>query len=113
MHLVSRSNWFRLSLLAWSFFIIPGLIFVNSASPAEDNQMALPFSEGEKLSFDIYRGFLKVGETVMGAMPNSVFQRKPVRHFRIETRTTPLIELVYKVRSRIEAFTALDECTDS
>ena len=67
--------------------------------------MALPFSEGEKLSFDIYWGFLKVGETVMEVMPNSIFQSKPVRHFRIETRTTPLIDLVYKVRSRIDSFT--------
>lgn len=93
--------------MAWVLFIISGLIFIDSTSTAEDNQMALPFSEGEKLSYDIYWGFIKVGETVMEVMPHSVFQNNPVRHFRIETRTTPLIDLVYKVRSRIDAFTDL------
>jgi hypothetical protein len=70
-------------------------------------QQTLPFQEGERLSFDIYWGFLKVGETVMEVLPNTIVNGLPVRHFRIKTRTTSFIDWIYKVRSEIEAFTDL------
>ena len=68
----------------------------------------LPFQEGERLAFDIYWGFLKVGQTVMQVLPNTIVNGQRVRHFRLETRTTPFIDLLYKVRSEIEAFTDLE-----
>jgi len=71
-------------------------------------QQKLPFQEVERLSFDIYWGFLKVGETVMQVLPNTMVKGQTVRHFRLETRTTPFIDLIYKVRSEIEAFTNLE-----
>jgi hypothetical protein len=73
----------------------------------EATSQKLPFQEGERLSFDIFWGFLKVGETVMQVLPNTIIDGQPVRHFRLETRTTPFIDLIYKVRSEIEAFTNL------
>jgi hypothetical protein len=86
-------------LLLITLFGLPG---------AKAEQRALPFQEGERLSFDIYWGFLKVGETVMEVLPNTIVKGQPVRHFRIKTRTTPFIDLIYKVRSEIEAFTDLE-----
>jgi len=74
---------------------------------ANAEQPGLPFQEGERLSFNIYWGFLKVGETVMEVLPNTIINGQTVRHFRLKTRTTPFIDLIYKVRSEIEAFTNL------
>ena len=94
-----------------SISITLGLLLLNLLMPLADTNAGaqpLPFRVGERLTYDIYWGFIKVGETVMEVLPNSIFQDKPVRHFRIETRTMPLIDLVYKVRSRIEAYTDLD-----
>ena len=68
----------------------------------------MPFHEGERLSFDIFWGFLKVGETVMEVLPNTIVNGQTVQHFRLKTRTTPFIDLIYKVRSEIEAFTDLE-----
>ena len=85
-------------LLLMTLFGLPG---------AMAEQLELPFQEGERLSFDIHWGFLKVGETVMEVLPNSIVKGQAVRHFRLNTRTTPFIDLIYKVRSAIEAFTNL------
>jgi len=84
----------------------PGLFGPSSA--AQTGQTSLPFQEGERLAFDIYRGFLKVGQIVMEVLPNAIVQGQPARHFRIKTQTTPLIDLIYRVRSEIEAFADLE-----
>ncbi len=92
----------------WVLIFVLGPILFDFSSEAQTDQRVLPFAEGERLSFDIYWGFIKVGETVMEVLPNTIFKGRAVRHFRLETRTTPLIDMIYKVRSRIEAFTDLE-----
>ena len=71
-------------------------------------QKALPFQVGEFLQFHIYWGFIKVGETVMEVLPNTTVDGQSARHFRLKTRTTPFIDMIYKVRSEIEAFTDME-----
>ena len=71
-------------------------------------QKELPFQIGEHLLFHIYWGFIKVGETVMEVLPNTTVDGQLVRHFRLKTRTTPIIDMIYKVRSEIEAFTDME-----
>ncbi|MEJ2282924.1 MAG: DUF3108 domain-containing protein [Desulfobacterales bacterium] len=100
----------RRTVILTTRILIYLLLFLAFALAPETKatQLKLPFQEGERLSFDIYWGFLKVGETVMQVLPNTIVNGQTVRHFRLATRTTPLIDLIYKVRSEIEAFTDLE-----
>ena len=74
----------------------------------EAKQNVLPFQVGEYLLFHVYWGFIKVGETVMEVLPNTTVDGQSARHFRLKTRTTPFIDLIYKVRSEIEGFTDME-----
>jgi len=98
----------KTSLVAWFLILAYGPGLFVPASVAKTGRKSMPFQEGERLSFNIYWGFLKVGETVMEVLPNTIINGQTVQHFRLKTRTTPFIDWIYKVRSEIEAFTDLD-----
>ena len=86
-------------------FMLTSLILLPKV---EAEQKALPFKVGEYLQFHIYWGFIKVGETIMEVLPNTNVDGQSARHFRLKTRTTPFIDMIYKVRSEIEAFTDME-----
>ena len=98
----------KASLLAWFLILAYGSGLFVPASVAKIGRKSMPFQVGERLSFNIYWGFLKVGETVMEVLPNTIINGQTVQHFRLKTRTTPFIDWIYKVRSEIEAFTDLN-----
>jgi len=98
----------RASLVTWFLILAYGPGLFVPVSVAKTGRKSLPFQEGERLSFDIYWGFLKVGETVMEVLPDTIINGRSVHHFRLKTRTTPYIDWIYKVRSEIEAFADLD-----
>ena len=87
------------------------LLFLQSGAaftpPAQGDSSPPTFKAGERLGFNLYWGFIKVGETVMEELPNTIAQGQTARHFRLKIRTSALIDLIYKVRSEFEAFTDL------
>ena len=93
---------------AWILVIVSILNLFILLAKVDAEQKVLPFQIGEYLLFHIYWGFIKVGETVMEVLPNTTVNGQLVRHFRLKTRTTPFIDLIYKVRSEIEAFTDME-----
>jgi Protein of unknown function (DUF3108) len=93
---------------AWILIFVFLLKLFILLPEVDATKKALPFQIGEYLLFHIYWGFIKVGETVMEVLPNTTVDGQLARHFRLKTRTTPFIDMVYKVRSEIEAFTDMD-----
>jgi hypothetical protein len=93
---------------AWILIICFLLNFFILLPKVDAGHKALPFQIGEYLLFHIYWGFIKVGETVMEVLPNTTVNGQLVRHFRLKTRTTPFIDMIYKVRSEIESFTDME-----
>lgn len=93
------------ALFSFSIFLLTSLMLLPKV---EAEQKVLPFQVGEYLLFHIYWGFIKVGETVMEVLPNTTVDGRSARHFRLKTRTTPLIDMIYKVRSEIEGFTNME-----
>jgi len=93
---------------AWILIFVFLLNLFILLPKVDAGQKALPFQIGEYLLFHIYWGFIKVGETVMEVLPNTTVDGQLVRHFRLKTRTTPFIDMIYKVRSEIEAFTDME-----
>ena len=93
------------ALCSFTIIILTSLM---SLPKVKAEQKVLPFQVGEYLLFHIYWGFIKVGETVMEVLPNTTVDGRLARHFRLKTRTTPLIDMIYKVRSEIEGFTNME-----
>jgi hypothetical protein len=75
--------------------------------PAQGDSSLPAFKTGERLGFNLYWGFIKVGEAVMEELPNTIAEGQTARHFRLTIRTSAFIDLIYKVRSEFEAFTDL------
>lgn len=64
-----------------------------------------PFHEGEKLTFEIRWIFIPAGEVVFEVLPMENMNGVKSYHFMMTARTYPVIDLFYKVRDRIDAYT--------
>ncbi len=65
----------------------------------------LPFSPGEKLTFHARWAFVPAGEAVLEIYPMETMNGQKVYHFVLTAKTYPLIDLIYMVRARIDAYT--------
>lgn len=64
-----------------------------------------PFSEGERLTFQIRWGFIPAGQAVLEiAQPDNEAERNS-KHFILTARTSPAIDIFYKFRERVDSFT--------
>ncbi len=75
----------------------PALCFAQSG--------AMPFRPGEKLTFQLKWGIIPAGVAVLEVRPMAAIDGAPAYHFVLTARTYPLIDLFYKVRDRIDAYT--------
>ena len=64
-----------------------------------------PFSPGEKLTFQVRWAFIPAGEAVLEIYPIETMNGRKVYHFALTARTYPVVDLIYKVRARIDAYT--------
>ena len=90
-----------LLILCLSFFNIP-------ASYGQKPQRPPPFQIGEKLSFSLRWNFVKAGSAHAEVLPPTVITGVHVNHFLLTARTTPFIDMIYKVRDRIDSYTDLN-----
>jgi len=86
--------------MAMLLFLQSGAAVIADAQPTSNTR--------ERLGFNLYWGFIKVGEAVMEELPNAFLDGQVARHFRLKIRTNALIDLIYKVRNEIETFTDLE-----
>jgi hypothetical protein len=84
-----------LIILGW-----PVLCFAQGGS--------MPFYPGEKLTFELKWGFIPAGEAVLEVYPMTSIEGTPAYHFVMTARTNAFLDLFYKVRDRIDAYTDLD-----
>ena len=64
---------------------------------------ALPFQDGEKLTFSVKYGIIKAGTATFEAK-SSTYQNRPVWHLCITAQTYPFFDVVYKIRDKIESW---------
>ncbi len=67
------------------------------------NVLAVPFMDGEKLTFDAKYGIIKAAEATMEASSSS-YQGKPVWHLSTTAKTHSFFDKVFKVRDRVESW---------
>jgi hypothetical protein len=80
-----------------------GTLAFSSVTMAKEDRY--PFSPGEKLTFQVRWAFIPAGEAVLEVCPIETMNGRKVYHFTLSARSYPIVDLFYKVRDRIEAFT--------
>jgi hypothetical protein len=81
------------------------LVTIALATHTEATERVYPFCPGEKLTFQVKWGFIPAGEVVLEILPMETINGARVYHFLMTVRTYPLIDLFYKARDRIDAYT--------
>jgi hypothetical protein len=81
------------------------LLSMALSSRAQAIESAFPFLHGEKLTFQVTWSFLPAGEGILEILPMERIDGVLSYHFVMTTRTYRYIDLIYKVRDRIDAYT--------
>lgn len=75
----------------------------TSGRPAP--QQPLAFGPGEKLTFRLKWTIIPAGEAVLQVLPDTTIEGATVRHFALKARTNAFVDVFYRVRDRIDAYT--------
>ncbi len=78
-----------------------------AASPAGGDEGTHPFVPGETLTYELGWKFIHAGTAVFEVQPMAEQNGRPAYHFLLTVRSSPLLDLFYKVRDRVEAYTDL------
>ncbi len=76
-----------------------------ASPPAEPAEPPLPFQAGERLVFQARWEFIPAGEAVLEVLTSDSVGQTPALHFAATAWSYPVIDLFYKVRNRIDAYT--------
>lgn len=86
------------------------MILLLSFSPSDGrgDSRRFAFEPGEKLSYRLSWGFIPAGEATLEVMPMTEINGQPARHFVMTASTNSFVDVFYKVRDRVDAFTDID-----
>lgn len=85
--------------------VLTFLALLLSPAPADAGDKRIPFAPGEKLFFEVRWAFVPAAEGVLEILPMATIDGVTCYHFIMTSRTYEFVDLFYKVRDRIEAFT--------
>jgi len=80
-------------------------LFAVSANAYEKN---FPFKPGERLKYVLKWGVIPAGEAVLEVRPMADLNGKQAYHFVMTVKTNSFVDVFYKVRDRIDAYTDID-----
>lgn len=87
------------------FLFLPFIVNLFLAFPSWAEKRELPFAPGEKLTFQVRWAFIPAGEGTLEIHPMTMVNGIPAHHFSFTARTYNAIDVFYKVRDRIDAYT--------
>jgi hypothetical protein len=67
----------------------------------------MPFSPGERLTFELKWGLIPAGEAILEVLPIEMMNGAPVYHFALTATSNDFLDVFYKVRDRIDSYTDL------
>lgn len=91
--------------LAFIFIVILFTIILGFAEGTKAVEKTIPFYPGEKLTFQVRWSFIPAGEAVLEVLPTETINGVKSYHFVMVAKTNPFIDIFYKVRDRIDAYT--------
>ena len=91
------------------FYMIISLMIILSPVPFPVKNVCaqnthLPFQPGEKLTFELKWTVVTAGEAVVEVLPIETVNGEDAYHFLMKVKSTPFIDLFYKVRDQIDAY---------
>ena len=99
----------RMRLRFFLAFIVTAIIAISGASAKlKANEVDLPFSPGEKLTFSLKWIFIPVGEAVLEVLPVETLNDIKAFHFAMTATTNSFFDKLHKVRDRIDAYTDVE-----
>ncbi len=92
------------------WLLLSSLFFSSSlmASDIKTTQPVHPFRPGEKLSYHLRWNFIQAGSATVEVLPMTKVHQFPAYHFLLTARTTPFVDMFYKVRDRVEGCASQD-----
>jgi hypothetical protein len=91
--------------LASTFIVIVFMMIFGFAEGVKAVEKTFPFYPGEKLTFQVKWSFIPAGEAVLEVLSGETITGVTAYHFVMTARTNSFIDLFYKVRDRIDAYT--------
>jgi len=67
-----------------------------------------PFDPGEKLTFQVRWSFIPAGEATLEVLPIETIDGVKSYHFVMTAQTYPFIDIFYRVRDRVDAYTDIE-----
>jgi hypothetical protein len=94
-------------MLLFTFITIVIISISGFTQCMEVDKKSLPFHSGEKLKFQVGWGPIPAGKAVLKVLPLETVDGMNCNHFVMTARTNSFVDVFYKVRSRIDAYTDL------
>lgn len=92
-HLISKTG---------AAFVTITLLFTQVGVAGESRT---PFHTGEKLTFELRWEGIPAGEAVLEVFPNKTIGTIEARHFGMRVKTNEFVDIFYKVREQLDAYT--------
>lgn len=86
------------------FFILMGVLsFLPPVGHTEEK--ALPFALGEEIEYSVRWEMIRAGKAKFSVLPFSTIMGEKAYHFSLEVKSSRYIDMLYKIRDRLEGFT--------
>ena len=90
-------------------FLVPAIIlFFGFIENIKAFSQDSPFYPGEKLTYRLKWNFIPAGEAVLEVLPTVTINGVKSYHFVLTVKSNSFLDLFYKVRDRIDAYSDLD-----
>jgi hypothetical protein len=100
---VSLKKWPLLAV--WLLAAVFALQIITLSAAAEE--AVHPFEPGETLTYKLRWKFINAGTAVFQVQPIAEMNGNPAHHFVLTIRSSSFVDVFYKVRDRVEAYTDL------
>ena len=94
--------------LVCAYIVIALFATLGFTERVKAGERVFPFQPGEKLTFQLRWGFIPAGEAVLKVLPIETMNGVESYHFVMLARTNSFVDLFYKVRDRIDAYTDVE-----
>jgi hypothetical protein len=94
------------TIKGWLLAMVFALQIIPFSAAADE--AAYPFEPGEMLTYKLRWKFINAGTAVFQVQPPTQMHGIPAQHFVLTIRSSAFLDMFYKVRDRVEAYTDLD-----
>ncbi|MFC1534886.1 DUF3108 domain-containing protein [Thermodesulfobacteriota bacterium] len=90
------------------FIVLILFVITGCLKAAMADEYKFPFNPEERMTFQVRWAFLPAGEAVLEVLPIENLSGVTTYHFVFTAKTNEFVDLIYKVRDRIDSYTDKD-----